>query len=171
MCSISDIETYAYVVFVVESFSIVTRLAVPLAPSRLRGTTTVPCGEDIVDATLTAGRVLEIELGAASSVTVDDEVIVEDMDIVDNTRLDTTTVDELLVAEDNKDIEEAIADDTLVCELVVKLEVCCDTMLELAVEADIMLKVGEFMEDEEELLVIVEDKGRDPRVEVTTKEL
>jgi len=173
LCSISDIETYAYVVFVVVSFIIVTKLVVPLALLRVMGTATIPCGEDTVDATLTAGRVLGVALDAAGSVTVNDEVIVEDIDIVDNPRLDIA-VGKLLVAEGNKDEEEASADDTVVCELLMKLEACCDTMLEPAVEADIMLEaydVAEFIEDDKELPVIVEDKGGDPGVEVATKEL
>ena len=160
-------------VFVVVSFIIVTKLVVPLALLRVMGTATIPCGEDTVDATLTAGRVLGVALDAAGSVTVNDEVIVEDIDIVDNPRLDIA-VGKLLVAEGNKDVEEASADDTVVCELLMKLEACCDTMLEPAVEADIMLEaydVTEFIEDDKELPVIVEDEGGDPGVEVATKKL
>lgn len=53
MRRIADIETYAYVVLVVVSLIIVTRLAVPLALFRFMGITTMPCGDDAVDAMLT----------------------------------------------------------------------------------------------------------------------
>jgi hypothetical protein len=47
-------------------------------------------------------------------------------------------------------------------------------MLEFSVEVDIMLEaydIVEFIEDKEELPVIVEDEGGDPGVEVAIKEL
>jgi hypothetical protein len=120
------------------------------------------------------GIVLEVELDAAGVAPVGGEVIVEDMDIVDNPRLDTITVSKLLVVESHKDIHEVTADDTPVCELLVELKACCDSMLEPAEEADIKLEVfdaAEFIEDMEEMLVIVEGKGKDPELEIAIKEL
>jgi len=161
------------VVFVVVSLIIVTRFVVPLASLRFMGMTTIPCGEDTVDAILAVCRVLGVELDAAGDDKVDDEATVEEKDVVDNPKLDAIAVGKLLVAEGNKDVDRASADDTLVCELLMKLEACCDTTLEFAVEVDIMLEaydIVEFIEDKAELPVIVEDEG-DPGVEVAIKEL
>lgn len=138
------------------------------------GITTIPCDDDGVDATLTVCKVLEVELDAAGGAPVCGEVFIDDMDIVDTPRLDTITVSELLVVGGNKDIDEATADDTPVCEILVELEACCDVMLEPAVEADITLEVydaAEFIEDMEEMPIIIEDERKDPGLEVTIKEL
>jgi hypothetical protein len=162
------------VVFVVLSFIIVTRLVIPLASLRFMGMATIPCGEDIVDAMLAVCKVLGVELDGAGGDKVDDEVIVEEKDVVDNPKLDDIAVGKLLVAEGNKDVDKASADDTLVCELLMKLEACCDTMLEFAAEFDIMLEaydIVESIEDKEELPVIVEDEGGGPGVEVAIEEL
>jgi hypothetical protein len=150
----------------------VTRLVVPLASLRFMGMTTIPCGGDAVDATLIACRVVGVELDAAGGVTVDGEVIVED--IVDTPRLDAIAVGKPLVAEGNEDMDRASDDDTLVCELPTELEACCDGTPEPAVETGIILEaydVAEFIEDEEELPVIAEDEGGDSGVEVEIEEL
>lgn len=174
MRSIFEIETYAYVVFVVVSCTIVTRFTVPLALLRLMGMTTISCGDDVVDVTLAACRVLEAELDAGGGALVGGEVIVEDIVVVDAPRLDTITVSKLLVVEGSKDIDESTTDDIPICGLLVELEACSDDMPELAVEANITLEVydvAEFVKDMEEMPVIVEDEVKDPGLKVAIKEL
>lgn len=61
---------------------------------------------------------LEVKLEALGG-----EVIVEDIDVVDNPRLDAITVSTLLVMEGNKNRNGAIADDVPVCALPVEPEV------------------------------------------------